>query len=173
MLPPELRNSIYSYVLVSNQYTRIDQVTWNNHQPSLLRTCRTMRREGIKIFYTMNDFMIALGPFDGSVAHRFHGLMDALGLVKEDNRFIKVEGAPNWPNLLIWLKRFHEEGGPCLGQPPLGRRTVADNTVEMEQKIVGAAFHIVARCADMRWDFVKELLETQHVILEQLDSRWA
>ena len=67
-LPAEWRNRIYHLVLVSDQRIRITpspqgfQHTDRTHEPSLIQTCRQIRREATTIYYSDNVFRANLLP---------------------------------------------------------------------------------------------------------------
>lgn len=54
-LPPELRNHIYEFVLVSPDEALIMK---NSSSPALLRTCRQIREEASSLYYGQNIFLI-------------------------------------------------------------------------------------------------------------------
>lgn len=56
-LPPELRNRIYEYVLISSEHVVVhthEKHSWS--APPLLQTCRKMRDEAAGIYYGGNTF---------------------------------------------------------------------------------------------------------------------
>jgi len=83
-LPPELRNRIYSDVLVQATTVHVTTTTakpnWN--VPSLLHTCRQIRSEASGIYYSSNTFRFASfndpnSPDDSSEADGATDLVDA------------------------------------------------------------------------------------------------
>ena len=58
ILPPELRNKIYRNVLILHIPIDVAKDDVISHT-SLLRTCRQIRTEGIKLFYAENSFRFA------------------------------------------------------------------------------------------------------------------
>ncbi|KAK0356105.1 hypothetical protein LTR91_009206 [Friedmanniomyces endolithicus] len=58
-LPPELRNAIYSYVLVDPPEVL---VTYHWRPPALLSMSKQIRREALKIYFAENIFRIDITP---------------------------------------------------------------------------------------------------------------
>ncbi|KAK5136595.1 hypothetical protein LTR08_002609 [Meristemomyces frigidus] len=54
-LPPEIRNNIYTLVLVSS---REELIIEHTSSPALLRTCRQIREEASSVYYGRNTFLI-------------------------------------------------------------------------------------------------------------------
>lgn len=102
-IAPELRNRIFHDCLLTERTIIVDA---NGHeQPALLRTCRQIRKEALKIFET-NTFCLpitALGyPAPGS--HWIHNE----GIRKFGTVFTKSTGRDIWENLIDWLRRYYE-----------------------------------------------------------------
>lgn len=96
-LPAEVRVMIYDYVLVAEE-SPFDQRLANHFdktaaaQPSLLRTCRFARAEAIPIFYSKNEFVVAVTPrFPG------HGLPASPWL-----SHAKVQNVKDIRTILFW-----------------------------------------------------------------------
>ena len=173
-LPPELRNKIYQLVIVKHESIHIDKTTFNNHQPSLLRTCCAIRNEAVKIFYAESQFSITVEDWDASLLQRLDELLKTHGVQYSSDCALNTHGDPSWRNLLQWLEHYYADGGSSLRQPVMGEDMQYPTEVaKMEVKIIGAAFSIVKKCRGMPWKDVLRLVETQHIILEYVDKRWA
>ena len=108
------------------------------------------------------------------MVRRFDNLLAFYGMEDGNEAMLLTDGNPNWPNLLKWLQVFHEESEARLKTPALGdRHQVGSGVGMLERKVIGAAFDIVTGCEHRQWDEVAKLLEMQHIILEEVDRRWA
>lgn len=74
-LPGELRNRIYRYALHSERGIEIDKVRWSIHQPPLLKTCKTIRAEALRLFYMENKISTNIHDWDPIVKYKFQQLM--------------------------------------------------------------------------------------------------
>lgn len=65
-LPSEIRNGIYEYVSVAHD---------SHREPSIFRTCRRIRNEGLKLFYATHVFRFEAtthyGPWEATHYHHF------------------------------------------------------------------------------------------------------
>lgn len=172
-LPPELRNRIYREVLLK---TDSIQVTGQGYErPSLLTTCRQIRSEGLSIFYHENSFSILMSDYDISVWHKWirrgAELPDSIFKDRRVRAEIMVAStAPNWSNLLSWLRVYHEVKG-CPGmRRPAELSEVRSRTTEI--LVTAGMFVSVAHLDSLPWARVKELLEHQRPVLVSCAMGW-
>jgi hypothetical protein len=164
-LPGELRNRIYRFAIISPLSIELDIGRWQNHQPALLRTCKQVRIEALRLFYIENKITTNIHDWDPVVKVRCSQLL-ASHKIKSHHLYHYFTGGPNWTNLLAWLKAVFEGkiGGisSCLGKT----RTV-------ERKIVGGMFlYVSTTVKGTEWPHLLPQLELQREILGMNDPRW-
>ncbi|KAF1345541.1 hypothetical protein BDV97DRAFT_361339 [Delphinella strobiligena] len=74
-LPPELRTIIFQLALTKEPHTTLMENHHDNSQdaePSLIRTCRLARLEGLPVFYGHNDWVVK-GRWEGSRVQTVRG----------------------------------------------------------------------------------------------------
>jgi hypothetical protein len=105
-IPGEIRNQIYRHVIVSDSKIRITNTPIP--EPALLKTCSTIRRETIAIYYLENSFDIDCPNWRHSVYQEFYKIyrrhVTAAEQARVDNVFWINTGA--WTckaNLLEFL----------------------------------------------------------------------
>ena len=145
-LPSELRIQISRYVVVNEQ--RISVSKTDCTQPALLRTCRQIREECLKIFYGENHFDIYLYDleYDLSTAHWCRNGVEG------QHRHWHYRGLWKWSNLKNWLQRRHAE--------PLNLVSRPHNTdVDRHYRTVASLFNIVDTMKAHPWEEVEKVLE--------------
>jgi len=100
-LPPELRNQIYRYALVSSENIIIDDM--DHEEPPLLRTCRQLRKGANGIYRLQNRFTVMIRElqFEMPIGHW------AQWKIPLERIQIGLSGAAKWSNLERWLELFH------------------------------------------------------------------
>jgi hypothetical protein len=165
-LPGELRNRIYRFAIINPLSIELDVGRWQNHQPALLRTCKQVRIEALRLFYIENKMTTNIHDWDPVVKVRCSELLTSHN-IRSHHLYHYFTGGPNWENLLAWLKAVFEGkiGGisSCLGKI----RT-------LERKIVGAMFMLVSTTVKgtAEWSELLPQLELQREILGMVDHRW-
>ncbi|CAK4033889.1 Hypothetical predicted protein [Lecanosticta acicola] len=174
-LPPELRNNIYRLVL--HQQARIPITGHGYDRPTILITCRQIRKEALKIFYYENQFRASVANYNSDLVHKWTQHLQKMkmrpSLALPYLGFGHRSTSPPWPNLLRWLRRKYDDWDIVSPRRPLSRKRLGKTAVEVEQLIVGGMFAIVKALTDEEWDVVEELLMHQRVVLERMDGRWA
>jgi len=176
-LPPELRNRIWSYlVIVETTFTITNQVLL---VPGILRTCRQIRKEALGMFLELSTFRVGVDDCDRAWTDDClsTGLKPvirsarAVGIVDVKDIKIKqicyrwvIYGTPNWANLLRWMKTWHANGKTGFG----------DGTEEDSPffKVIVAATKTIAGMKGKQWSEVEAVLEGWHVVLTAMDSEW-
>jgi hypothetical protein len=102
-IAPELRNRIFHDCLLTERTIIVDAT--GHEQPALLRTCRQIREEALKIFEA-NTFCLPIIAL-GYPAPRSHWIHNA-GIRKFGTVFTKSTGRDIWENLIDWLRRYYE-----------------------------------------------------------------
>ena len=171
-LPAELRNRIYEFVLLQEDDEAIEIGSTGVPEPSLLLTCKQIRKEGLPIYYEENTFDIFSRDFDSSVmlkwAERSRLVTTEEALASGNNHVRSSSMQPNWLNLSLWLERYHKkEVHDCIYHP-----TKAPAHFSADLRVVGVMFCLVLSLRDRPWSGVKQLLDEDHNILVSLDSRW-
>ena len=167
LLSGELRNRIYRAAIVRN--TRIVVGPRFPHELPLLSTCRQIRKETLRIFYTENQFELEIIAFQGAITVWWKRLLSihAPGAYVTG---VQLYGPPSWPNLLVWLKDFHQNRAmaPFPEKLPMEDRHLPDET----GLALWSAFKVAEGCADLPWADVERLLEVQHIMLARLHPGW-
>jgi hypothetical protein len=164
-LPGELRNRIYRYALHSERGIEIDKVRWSTHQPPLLKTCKTIRAEALRLFYIKNKISTNIHDWDPIVKYKFQQLMASHGIRPQQlNHYFT--GGPNWKNLMDWLQAVHQGRIGAISDAVGKQRP-------MERKLVGLMFKIVRKATGVSaWSHVEDLLVAHRELLGMNDDRW-
>jgi hypothetical protein len=145
-IAPELRNRIYHYCLSTEKIIIVDANGFK--EPALLRTCRQIRKEALKIFES-NAFcipMIALA-YPAPKSHWVHNT----GIRKYGVVFTKSTGRDIWENLLDWLKRYHEGSSHRWNCPDhLGVQSIFEHAFDIVN---------VMKYGEEDWGIVQDVLE--------------
>jgi hypothetical protein len=164
-LPGELRNRIYRYALHSERGIEIDKVRWSIHQPPLLKTCKTIRAEALRLFYMENKISTNIHDWDPIVKYKFQQLM-AFHNVRPQQLNHYFTGGPNWKNLMDWLQAVHQGRIGAISDAVGKQRP-------MERKLVGLMFKIVRKATGVSaWSHVEDLLVAHRELLGMNDDRW-
>jgi hypothetical protein len=115
-LPPELRNMIYRYAMISHRRVRITK-SHGIPEPGLLAACKLVRSEAFEIFYRENDFTCVVRNYDSAplvlVSRKFSRRSQvsfpnsAPGLRRHLTSQIQRSGTRNWENLVLWVLFAH------------------------------------------------------------------
>lgn len=105
-LPPELRNRIYRYVLVTRKKIRIKKVSQLPAEPPLLRTCRLVRQEARAIWHCENVFHFSIKASDAS---HFIAWCRRSKLHSEGHHAVRIDNVVNWDNLKAWLEAYYAD----------------------------------------------------------------
>ncbi|KAF7190633.1 hypothetical protein HII31_07792 [Pseudocercospora fuligena] len=156
-LAPELRNRIYEYVLCDDDCIEITKDNWM--QPALLQTCKTIRNEGMGIYYCENRFDIRAVNFDCSIMLHFlrhtRNFYDRMKVEIDVSRL----NSEAWPNLLGWLKADFE------GRLPIYPQYDAEEDAE-QFNTAAKAFDIVhdLQAAGNTWITIEKVLESYKIL---------
>ena len=161
-LPGELRNRIYRLVLLQSRGAadpkgeRIVIGPTGVPEPSVLLTCKQVRREAVEIYYAENSFAVLSDDYGPSLILKFtrrlalvnEALPMSSDAIKGRSRNTRVPPQPKWSNLSRWLHAAHESFLLTLCHP-----SEAPSNYTTEERIVGAMFHLVNRLHDNSWEF--------------------
>ena len=160
LLPPEMRNRIYGFALIEAVYIIIGPQGPLPAEPALLRTCSQIRKEASGIYYRANYFKFDIMNNDASVYIQWcrRSPQHRRACVDHECYF-----TTNWPNLMIWLKAYHD--GEC--SRPLAYRD-GDNAglVNSLCKITSLLF------LDIDWADVEKVLGEIRQTLATYDYGW-
>ncbi|KAK3697261.1 hypothetical protein LTR37_017573 [Vermiconidia calcicola] len=175
-LPPEIRNQIWRYVVVSNVV-----LTKNDPRPkppAVLFTRHQIVEEAMSLYILESTFTAQITHLDGAWALDIHdSITKAVGSVVKlpiscdawvksmrNNIIFKWTGPPNWTNFLAYLKRYREH--PAWG----GAGTVTLRN--KDRAVYDAARKIVFATKTQPWEKVEEVLEGLHAAIAIRDSAW-
>lgn len=169
-LPPELRNTIYRFALVSD--ANIDIHFPHFDESSLLMVCKQIRREASPIFYLENNFYLLVHNYDSTACLKWKEKIDVLVHRQEIPSALNYIGgstrsAPSWRNLQEWLRRIHDGTVLFSINPPT--QTASQDVVDL---MLGGMFSMVVRMQSLPWVDVAKELQEQRVILAKLDPCW-
>jgi hypothetical protein len=131
--------------------------------PSLLSTCRTIRKEAGTIFYTDNTFKTHVLRNDILPFLGFFEQHETYHKGSGDNMKFLVGGSNNWDNLLVWLRHVHESRAraPSLETPK-----------KVEDFVLRAAFRVVFEIRG-KWEDKEMVLSFVYDGLRGSKSPWA
>ncbi|KAK5127976.1 hypothetical protein LTR85_005093 [Meristemomyces frigidus] len=172
-LAAELRNRIWHYVVVTDYNLTV--FTPYPAVPALLRSCRQARKEAFGIYLSESTFTARVMDWDGAFIVDTTAAMKhiqssaiSIGAVRREklkmDYGLRVHGAPNWANLVKWLKASHEREGASVRQP------TADLTAE--DSILLTVQNIARGMKQRPWSDVLTVLESFHVLLARLEDAW-
>lgn len=168
-LPPELRNRIYRFAVVSSQ--KIDVSSSGIQEPDLLLACKQTRKEALGIFYSENTFAVDNHDYDPSVSVRWTSKLRQMyrqHLIKEAPTcvFSTPSPQPNWPNFARWLKHAHAK------ETILSVGAFEGGTKWADELVLEACSRLAMETRDVPWERFEQVLEVQHQALIRLDVRW-
>lgn len=197
-LAGELKTHIYRFALQEHSPIQVDFGTTRLDEPGILKTCREIRKDAIKIYYEVipiafkpqapsspltlmvqeNIFQFKIRSFDAS---RLIAWSQVSKLRANAIQQILVETPRRcrpWENLLVWLKAFYH--GACPGMFEVEETTGWADARQMFH-VVEKMFQIVTamrrrdtvRDGEARdWMTVMKVLNEVHEIASTLDERW-
>ncbi|KAK3111750.1 hypothetical protein LTR53_012683, partial [Teratosphaeriaceae sp. CCFEE 6253] len=160
-LPPELRNIVYKRVLPHDQRY---PVTKTLRTPPLLRLCRGIRQETLKMWYGANRFHHDIEHCDARVCVAWDRRCQAQELECGDQTF-SVTGRLDWDALMQWCRAICEEGCPCARN--YGGNTRLQAGVAAATNIALQFFHI-----GQPWAACAPVLGELRQALGRFDGRW-
>lgn len=162
-LPPEIRNEIYRYVLVTENNIRVEHDQKPPPDPALLLTCSQIRNEAIRIFYCGNRFSLSARNHDVQRLHSWYKFK-----IKYQPRILLTVNYTdkNWHNLVQWLELFFKR--EMLGLSDC----YEDGTIK--KRVLNTFFRLVRkmRKAGMDWERVSGMLEEVHLLLKLQYTGW-
>ncbi|KAK3617304.1 hypothetical protein LTR56_025372 [Elasticomyces elasticus] len=161
-LPPELRNSIYEYVLLEPDDIDVDT---NLLPPALIQVSPQIKAEASGIWYAQNQFHNDIIDCNIEVAMKWRWHILRLGM-PTSNGTSAILPSPNWTNLLRWCQYVCASGQAI--------RLNLEDDLNPEEAVVEAA-HAIAyeHCYDNRtWEECKLVLEPLRRIAGIVDNRW-
>ncbi|KAK5710032.1 hypothetical protein LTR17_019253 [Elasticomyces elasticus] len=161
-LPPEFRNRIWEYALVSPQKIVINKDTWK--QPPLLRTCKQIRQETAPMYYGLNKFSMVQTDLDfGPTVHFYRAAkFSKVGNVNAVY-FAGPPGQLNWDGLMKGAKAVHN--GSMSWCNYKGQQS------GIQAAAIGALF-IAGHMRGVRWAQVEETLEVYKRVVVDSGTGW-
>lgn len=172
-LPPELRNRIYEFAVSSTARITITK-SHGFPEPALLLTSKTIRKEAIGIFYTINGFSLSSISYDPSTCLHLH--RKGLALWKtyridttEKDFSIVRSGAVSWKNLKFWIRLRYDGHDKMVLSVPVGAMV---ERLDAESKVTGAMIVMADRMKASPWEEVETVLELLRAGLVAIDGAW-
>lgn len=123
-LPPELRIQIYEYVMSEPVHVAADQPI--PPDPSILRTCRLIRREALDVYCASEYLTLEVRDCDVTKAAKW---LASARHHRECEYGWYLTGQPNWTNILIWLVSYPENKCPGNACRRIGASGIVRSTV--------------------------------------------
>lgn len=160
-LPPELRNRIYRYALVTSHRVNISASQPN--KPGLLSCCKQIPVEATGIFTRENIFSTTITDLRPSIPHSHWLRRDVRGR----SCGLHLAGSPNWQNFEVWLKQIHAREIPAF--------SIHYGAVNWHRAAVRAV-KIVVQMRRVEWAVVESVLQEYKEALDskgRTDWKWA
>ena len=171
-LPPEIRNMIYRYAIVTKARVRITKSS-GIPEPALLSTCKILRSEACAIVYLENTFRCEVRDHDPaslSLAYRKFKNAKNLGVSSQHVSSVQIEvcrrGSRNWKNLIAWYHSCLQR--TCCGVLQLEHEQRAD----AEERLLVGVFKIVCSSPKMTSSELDFVLESLRPVLVELRQDW-
>ena len=159
-LPAELRNRIYSLVLIENDTIDVDPLL---SLPAILGVCRQLRLETLQLYYSSNDFRILARNCDGTLMHKWVEHWSKMPGKKCVS--FNVCGALDWTNLEVWLFWRWEH-----------KFVFVHHNLDLHSggcnKAILAAHNLLGHFLDQPWSEFKEAIENLRLVVLAYDSSW-
>ncbi|KAK0255139.1 hypothetical protein LTR91_019939 [Friedmanniomyces endolithicus] len=161
-LPPELRNQIYRFALVSLNIIHLEGAC------PLLRKTSQLRNEAASIYYSENTFRMEIRAMAGAEMAPFRRLQLRYRKSMRSNFRYGLDDRVNWANLLEWMKAYHDPQIPVVRWYLSSERDRSSNGV-----IIAQAFEVVSKMKNDRWSKVEGVLEAFHLAIATIEPAWA
>lgn len=168
-LPAELRNAIYSLALeppVDDRPITIINRSRSPH-PDLLGVCRQIREEALKVYYSESHFWVEQEGFSGDTDRVFTTLLWRYNPTASVTVDIVGSIVPNWSSIFRYLEDVHYGRANGLELPVEGLEDA-----HADLKVLWGTFNLVRFTANLDWDYVAAMLNTQRAVLGMMDERW-
>lgn len=168
-IPPELRNRIYDFALVSRKRLQVTDGSPALEQPALLRTCRQIRREAIAIYYTDNRFRFIVHAYDGAAMIPFREVLIKYRESAKTSNF-SIALCDNCDevhidNLDVWLEAHYKDAKLV---PGLRQDKSAEATMAMT--LARRTFGVVRAMRKQGWPEVNDVLGAFYEAIEELQT---
>lgn len=172
-LPAELRLQIYEYALYIDD-DGVCEVTRNGGipEPALLFTCKTVRDEGIAVFYSVNTVCLIAESFHPGVHNLIASKVAAFKTAGVNLKKLDVEicaiGKRNFRNLIAWVQFLHsgKTMNPSLAVPQVAA------AMEPEPMFVDSLFRIAEGMRQRPWADVDRVINGLRGGLIALNEEW-
>ncbi|KAK4496542.1 hypothetical protein PRZ48_012522 [Zasmidium cellare] len=178
-LPGELRNRIYRYVLLKpedaagNDRIIVDATGYD--RPGVVSTCKQIRKETLKIFYSENAFHIEVINYNSSTLLRWESHLKPMRMQERGHLFVSVHLEDEvgwWANLLLWLQRFHERKVRTRALAPEQVLKVF-NSKDAGTHLMGAMFMTVDEFRDQPWQRIEKHIQNFRPALIAVQEPWS
>ena len=169
-LPREIKNTIYRLVLVHADdpifIESASSTTKPPGEPGILRTCRTIRSETLRIYYMENSFLMRADDMEPDLVLAFHRISVQHSV--ELDVVVLPHGLRRWCNLRRWLHEFHHSRAYGLGISVEYNRHFEDT----ESQIIESMFRIAKTLQALPWSTTDSVLGDLRATLVSEHSGW-
>lgn len=171
-LPPELRIRIHNYALHEKRGFMVSKAE-GIPEPGLLRASKTVRREALGIYYTVNTVGIVINSYDFSIEKlliaKFRALARTYGYFRPPRLMRRYRGLPSWKNLKNGLRLQHED--------KLFRTGTLDtdgqlSNIKPEIRVIYGMITAVRAMRGSKWEDVEQTLELLRPGLIAIHPGW-
>ncbi|KAI5367235.1 hypothetical protein Slin15195_G023630 [Septoria linicola] len=174
LLPAELRNRIYRFVLVVDGSVPATERDWEDaieitqvlRIPALLSTCKQIRKEAAGIWLFENCLSICIDNCDSTLLSRFCALrLSLLPAHKGSNvNIYELSGGLDWPNLMRWCRKIHAR--------ELGHLNLMPSESPNAWDVVVTATIITVMSRGRYWTRCEAALASYRKVAGMTDARW-
>lgn len=162
-------------LVVSDEASRVVVSASGYERPALLSTSKEIRSEALTIFYHENFFRFKITNFDSTPLFNWHIQKLAMGFpagsLQHKTRNSIDYFPPSWPDLLVWLHRYHVRA--VSGRPSLPQSLVNKKQGHMLKHVVGDMFAAVDALHGERWALAEAVVKSMRPSLVIIDEDWA
>ena len=173
-LPPELRNNIYRHVLTGFTITFPAAGPVQSH-PTLLHTCRIIRKEALGIFLQEADLILQVVDYDCTRLQQFSNL----SAPHWDSLYdIELSGRQSWRNLHDWLEAYYKRDCHGFWFNREDDDDDDDDELRVKFRLPHRLFRLVDEMkedesADRDWDEACKILRKVHACIAAVCPVWA
>lgn len=169
-LPPEIRNTIYRYVLVKTRNIAITK-SRGIPEPALLLVSKLVRSETYELFYIENKFKCVVIQFDPACImlanRRWSALSRIPGTILDpiiNGLALDLRGRRNWKNLVAWFRFVHQV--TCCGRP------ARPHDDDAEESLMSGLFETLMHGPGMTASALDFLLQSMRPTFVKLHQDW-
>ena len=173
-LPPELRNMIYRFALLTAEDLEITE-THGIPEPALLSVSKIVRSESYKLFYFENNFSCMIEHYSSAtiqLAFRKASKDDPRTGIRRPKMMIYHQQR-HWGNLVRWLHLCLQERRYACHAIPDSELAECDWEYTTEERLFGGLFRFILNDNEPTPDRLNLLLECMRPAFIAADKDWA